>query len=90
MRLFRFDELRKLTVLAGAILVFASLANAQRNDDDGSPTPPGLYITPTALSHAVQQDLNPGLTNYPNFVAIFRQLIRRGPAATEHYRACKD
>ena len=34
-----------------------------------SPTPPGLYITPTALDHAVQQVLNPGLANYPNFVA---------------------
>jgi YVTN family beta-propeller protein len=34
-----------------------------------SPTPPGLYIRPTALPHAVQQLLNPGLANYPNFVA---------------------
>src|SRR5215469_7070920 len=41
------------------------------NDDPrkASPTPPGLFITPTALPHAVQQVLNPGLTNYPNFVA---------------------
>ena len=69
MRLFRFDELRKLTVLVGAIMVLAGLANAQPDSDDKSPTPPGLYITPTALPHAVQQVLNPGLTNYPNFVA---------------------
>ena len=68
MRLFRF-ELRKPIVLAVAILAFAGLANAQSNDDDKSPTPPGLFITPTALSHSVQQVLNPGLTNYPNFVA---------------------
>src|SRR5262249_19663399 len=34
-----------------------------------SSTPPGLYITPTALDHAVQQVLNPHLANYPNFVA---------------------
>lgn len=42
-----------------------------RDDDDGkqSTTPPGLYITPTALDQAVQQVLNPGLANYPNFVA---------------------
>ena len=43
-----------------------------RHDEDDSQrsaTPPGLYITPTALPHAVQQLLNPGLANYPNFVA---------------------
>ncbi len=72
MRLFKFDE-RQAIVLVLTILIFASLANAQRNNDnDGhqkSPTPPGLYITPTALAHAVQQQLNPGLTNYPNFIA---------------------
>jgi YVTN family beta-propeller protein len=32
-------------------------------------TAPGLFITPTALPNAVQQLLNPGLSNYPNFVA---------------------
>src|SRR5215467_15432771 len=75
MRIFRFDGLPKAIVLAWTFLVFAGLANAQpsaRLDDDDdkkSPTPPGLYITPTALAHAVQQPLNPGLTNYPNFVA---------------------
>jgi DNA-binding beta-propeller fold protein YncE len=71
MRLFRFEELRKLVILAWAALVFAGLANAQPNDADRekSATPPGLFITPTALDHAVQQILNPGLTNYLNFVA---------------------
>jgi DNA-binding beta-propeller fold protein YncE len=75
MRMFRFDVLPKAMVLAWTILVFASLANAQpsaRLDDDDdkkSLTPPGLFITPTALANAVQQPLNPGLTNYPNFVA---------------------
>src|SRR6202030_4725968 len=75
MRMFRFGELPKAIVLAWTILVFAGLANAQgsaRFDDDDdkkSPTPPGLYITPTALANAVQQELNPGLANYPNFVA---------------------
>ena len=69
MRRFRF-ELRKLIVLVLAPVVIGGLANAQSNDDDNkSPTPPGLFITPTALSHAVQQPLNPGLTNYPNFIA---------------------
>jgi YVTN family beta-propeller protein len=71
MRMFRFNRLPKAVVLAWTILLFTGLANAQRNDDDDktSPTPPGLYITPTALPNAVQQPLNPGLTNYPDFVA---------------------
>lgn len=75
MRMSRFYELPKAIALAGTILVFAGLANAQvsaRLDDDDdkkSPTPPGLFITPTALANAVQQQLNPGLTNYPDFVA---------------------
>jgi len=75
MRIFKVDELPKVIVLAWTILVFASLTNAQASakpdddDDKKSPTPPGLYITPTALTDAVQQQLNPGLTNYPDFVA---------------------
>ena len=71
MRLFRFDGLGKLIVLAGTIVVLAGFANAQlvNDDDEKSPTPPGLYITPTVLANAVQQPLNPGLANYPNFVA---------------------
>ena len=44
-------------------------ARLDDDDDKKSPTPPGLFITATALAHAVQQELNPGLTNYPNFVA---------------------
>src|SRR5262249_140911 len=43
-----------------------------RDDDDDvqkSSTPPGPSITPTALHHSFQQVLNPGLANYPNFVA---------------------
>ena len=75
MTLFRFDELRKSIVLVSTILVLAGLATAQHDrrfdddDDDKSATPPGLFITPTVLAHAVQQVLNPGLANYPNFVA---------------------
>ena len=75
MRMSRFDKFPKAIVLAWTILVFAGLANAQASarldddDDKKSPTPPGLYITPTALPNAVQQSLNPGLTNYPDFVA---------------------
>jgi YVTN family beta-propeller protein len=75
MRKSRFDKLPKAIVLAWTILVFVGLANAQSSarvdddDDKKSPTPPGLFITPTALANAVQQPLNPGLTNYPDFVA---------------------
>jgi YVTN family beta-propeller protein len=47
--------------------------NARPQDDDHknnkSLTPPGLYITPKAIANAVQQDLNPGLANHPDFVA---------------------
>jgi len=71
MKMFRFNRLLEAIVLAWTILLFAGLVNAQGgdNNDRQSPTPPGLYITPTALSNAVQQDLNPGLASYPNFVA---------------------
>jgi DNA-binding beta-propeller fold protein YncE len=63
-----------LWLAALALLAFAALpvlAEDGRDDDADrkSPTPPGLFITPTALDHAVQQVLNPGLANYPNFVA---------------------
>src|SRR5215471_16158659 len=74
MRTFKHKFLKAI-VLGWSILVFAALANAQpgakldADDETKSPTPPGLYITPTALAHAVKQSLNPGLTNYPNFVA---------------------
>ena len=49
----------------------SALPNAQPqvNNNRKSPTPPGLYITPKVLASAVQKDLNPGLINYPNFVA---------------------
>jgi len=81
MRMFRFSRLPKAIALAWIILLFAGLVyarpSARLDDDDNkkSPTPPGLFITPTALPNAVQQDLNPGLElpyfamNYPNFVA---------------------
>jgi len=63
--------LNKAIVLICTTLFFAGLVKAQNNNGDGqkSPTPPGLYITPTALPNALQQNLNPGLANYPAFVA---------------------
>jgi len=71
MRPFKLGELHQPIIVALTILIFAGFATAQRHHEGNkkSPTPPGLYITPTALDHAVQQVLNPGLANYPNFVA---------------------
>jgi YVTN family beta-propeller protein len=74
MKMSGCNGLTRAIVLAWTTLVWANLANAQPNahfndDEKQSPTPPGLYITPTALPNAVQQLLNPGLPNYPNFVA---------------------
>ena len=58
-----------------ALALLAMAALPTRGQTTQSATPPGLFITPTALPNAVQQDLNPGhalpyfATNYPNFVA---------------------
>jgi len=69
---------RWLSLAAVSLLALSALPSwgydhpKSDNDDDknqNSATPPGLYITPTALPHAVHQVLNPGLTNYPKFVA---------------------
>jgi hypothetical protein len=81
MKHFRFGMALAAVALASAVLVSTSFVKADRDRDDdhdgakGSPTPPGLFITPTALKGAVQQNLKPALelsyfaTNYPNFVA---------------------
>ncbi len=75
MRLFMYKGLLKASLLASAVLMASSFADAQLNTKiDGNngtlPTPPGLFVTPTApLTSAVQQPLNPGLANYPDFVA---------------------
>jgi|SRR5919108_1343290 DNA-binding beta-propeller fold protein YncE len=81
MKMFRSKGLTTAVVIGLAILAVAGLAGARLNAQLGgngaqqSPTPPGLFITPTVLTHASQQELNPGLalpyfaTNYPNFVA---------------------
>ena len=55
----------------------ATLAHAEAMQDDAVaaknksnlPLPTGQFVTPTAPPNAVQQFLNPGLPNYPNFVA---------------------
>jgi YVTN family beta-propeller protein len=66
-----FRTLRTLGVLASAVL----LALQARADDAHSRAqglvqlPTGQYLTPMALPGAVQQFLNPGLRDYPDFVA---------------------
>jgi YVTN family beta-propeller protein len=66
-----FRNLLKLGVIASAAL----LALQARADDAHSryqalvQLPTGQYITPTAIPGALQQFLNPGLPDYPDFVA---------------------
>jgi hypothetical protein len=64
---------RRLWLAAIALVAVATLpVLGQIKHDDANKkvdTPPGLFITPKALPHSVQQVLNPGLANYPNFVA---------------------
>jgi len=75
MKLFKYKGLLKASLLASAVLIASRLADAQLNNgidgNDGKlPTPPGLFVTPTApLTSAIQQALNPGMANYPSFVA---------------------
>ena len=74
MKLFKYNGLLKASLLASVFLIVPRIADAQLNtlidgNDGVLPTPPGLYVTPTApLTRAIQQPLNPGLANYSNFV----------------------
>jgi len=59
----------RLGLVASAALIACS-AQAQLSANSGAlPLATGQYITPTAVSGAVQQPLNPGLAAYPSFVA---------------------
>jgi YVTN family beta-propeller protein len=55
------------TMLAGAPAFAGN--NAVDGNNGTVPTPPGLYVTPLAVPGATQLPLNPGLAQYPNFVA---------------------
>src|SRR5262249_18451007 len=64
---FKYQGLLKASLFISTILTAPHILEAQQI---GEPTPPGLFVTPTApLTNATQQLLNPGLTNYPNYVA---------------------
>ena len=58
------------TWLAAAPLAHAADTKAIDGNSDVLALPTGQYVTPVApLTNAVQQDLNPGLPDYPDFVA---------------------
>ena len=58
------------TVMAAPHLALADLDTLTAGNNGTLPLPTGQYVTPTApLTNAVQQDLNPGLSAYPQFVA---------------------
>jgi DNA-binding beta-propeller fold protein YncE len=75
MKAFQYNRLLKASLLVSTILVASCIvygqnSTADNNGDGALPTPPGLYVTPTApLTNATQQQLNPGLTNYPDYIA---------------------
>ena len=68
------SRLTQVALLSSTILAAPGVALADHNTViDGNngtlPLPTGQYITPQAITGAVQQFLNPGLPAYPNFVA---------------------
>ena len=68
------NRLLKTSLLLTTILVAPHIARADHNTaiDGNNGTlalPTGLYVTPLKLTNSVQQPLNPGLPQYPNFVA---------------------
>ncbi len=70
----RLTGLTQAALLASTILAAPQVALADRqtviDGNNGTlPLPTGQYITPQALTDAVQQPLNPGLPAYPAFVA---------------------
>jgi len=62
---FPLSRLTRAVLLASSTLAVPNLAHAAANP----PLATGQYVTPKAVSGAVQQYLNPGLAAYPDFVA---------------------
>ncbi len=75
MAVLQYRRVLRAGLLATTWLAALPLAHAADNTlVDGNngtlPLPTGQFVTPTMpLTNAVQQDLNPGLPDYPNFVA---------------------
>jgi DNA-binding beta-propeller fold protein YncE len=65
MKEIRFRPLTRAILLACTMLTVPHLAHADAN----FLLPTGQYVTPLAPPRAVKQLLNPGLPDYPNFVA---------------------
>src|SRR5262245_32630032 len=71
----------RLSALTRAMLLVCGVLAAPRaaQADDSVQLPTGLYITPLAPTGAVQQPLNPGLPDYPAFVAGGALISRLSP-----------
>ncbi len=86
-RLFN-KQILKASLLATSVLTAPHLAHADVGTLIGGnngtlPLPTGQYVTPVApLTNAIQQPLNPGLANYPNFVAGEAVRARLSPDGT--------
>lgn len=68
--------------LAFALGAQAVTGLAYANTDQQQQLPTGAFITPLAQTGAVQQELNPNLSDYPDFVAGGAVVSRLNPAGT--------
>jgi len=71
---FSCGQLLKAVLLTSTMFIAPHLASADIDDgiadNNGQlPLPSGQFITPLLPTNAVQTFLNPGLANYPNYVA---------------------
>jgi len=57
------------TILAGTAPAFAAIDDLTADNNGQLPLPTGQYVTPTLVTGANLQFLNPHLANYPDFVA---------------------
>src|SRR5499425_808609 len=71
MNMGKYKGMLAASLVASTVIIASAQLNTAVDGNNGRlPTPPGLFVTPTApLTSAIQQPLNPGLANYPNFVA---------------------
>ncbi|MBO0752988.1 MAG: hypothetical protein J2P53_12800, partial [Bradyrhizobiaceae bacterium] len=80
-----YQTLFKAAILASAAqIVMPAYADSQKQDQQPAvmQTATGQLITPTAIPGAVQQDLNPGLADHPNFAADEAVRSRLSPDGT--------